>query len=171
MNAFPYPPPVVKINFTKLRYRLPIVLSAWEQLEHDVIFGNTGKVSSVRKTMHIAQSIPHPYIRAWMRLLASRKISLSGCWEWEGAINARTGYGEYYMGRKSWYVHRLSFFLSNGWYPVGNYAGVFHKCDNPPCFNPDHLWWGTTADNMKDKELKGRGRHKQSNQGGPRCDG
>jgi hypothetical protein len=43
---------------------------------------------------------------------------------------------------------------------------VLHHCDNPPCINPSHLFLGTQADNMRDKEQKGRGNHPQGERHG-----
>lgn len=83
---------------------------------------------------------------------------VSGCWEWQGA--KRNGYGRTIIGsrkdgtRRTISAHRLSYEVWNGNIPDG--YEVCHKCDNPACINPDHLFVGTRQDNIDDRERKGR---------------
>lgn len=79
----------------------------------------------------------------------------SGCWLWTGSLN-RFGYGKFYARGASWLAHRFSYELRIG--PVPEQLHVCHKCDVTQCVNPDHLFLGTHADNMRDKSLKGRSR-------------
>ncbi len=78
------------------------------------------------------------------------------CWEWRGSRNPE-GYGNFGLARKTEKAHRVAYRLFNGPIPVGML--VMHKCDNPPCCNPEHLKLGTWQENAQDKEEKGRGNH------------
>lgn len=75
------------------------------------------------------------------------------CWLWQGYIG-QNGYGYAHIDYKDWLAHRLSFAVNKG--PIPDGLLVLHKCDNPPCVNPKHLFLGTHQDNMTDKVRKGR---------------
>ena len=78
----------------------------------------------------------------------------TGCWHYTGA-NAGDGYGHLsYLG-KLVYAHRLSaaFFLG---FDLGSVLWVLHRCDEPDCINPEHLFIGTPKDNVRDAVSKGR---------------
>jgi hypothetical protein len=79
--------------------------------------------------------------------------SLYACWEWT-ASKQRRGYGRFKLNSKPEKAHRIAWSLVNGKIPEG--MCILHKCDNPPCVNPLHLFLGTHADNMKDMRQKNR---------------
>lgn len=85
------------------------------------------------------------------------KVDKSGgedaCWRWTGA-HAINGYGLLWIKDKHVYAHRFSFILFNG--GIADGMLVCHKCDNPICVNPKHLFSGTNNDNVQDKVNKGR---------------
>lgn len=93
------------------------------------------------------------------RFNESYKVNeLTGCWEWKMNFT-RGGYGSFFYMGKIQRAHRVSYFLHKG--EIRDGFVVCHKCDNPKCVNPDHLFVGTYSDNNKDKVLKGR--HAKSN--------
>lgn len=75
------------------------------------------------------------------------------CWEWT-ASRFGTGYGSFGIGTKVKYAHRVSWELENG--PIPNGLWVLHRCDNPRCIRPSHLFLGTAAENNADMRAKGR---------------
>lgn len=78
--------------------------------------------------------------------------SKEDCWEWQGALYSN-GYG--FVRRRKYkkaiLAHRYSFFLCGKLEDLFSSIKVLHKCDNPKCVNPDHLYLGTQQDNMRDK--------------------
>lgn len=80
-------------------------------------------------------------------------IKKRGCWSWKGAT-AHFGYGSMNVNGKMDRAHRISWVLHNGPIPKGML--VLHKCDNPPCANPKHLYLGTQSDNIKDAYKRNR---------------
>lgn len=86
------------------------------------------------------------------------KVSKSeGCWLWTGARLPR-GYGKIGRDCGGWdLAHRVSWELHFG--AITDGLHVLHKCDNPPCVNPAHLFLGTRSDNMQDCFRKLRGFH------------
>jgi len=75
------------------------------------------------------------------------------CWAWLQSVD-RNGYGYTWWDGQTLRGHRVAWLLTFGDIPIG--ACVLHKCDNPSCCNPMHLWIGTRGDNVADKVAKRR---------------
>jgi hypothetical protein len=100
---------------------------------------------------------------AWRRVIREEDVArfwsnvdkTGTCWVWTGARNVRRmGYGATSLGGKNTPAHRASWRLTNGEIPSGMF--VCHRCDNPPCVRPDHLFLGTHGENMRDMMSKNR---------------
>lgn len=86
------------------------------------------------------------------------KVNVRGpddCWEW-AAYRDPNGYGRFSIGpmSKVALAHRVAYQLDKG--EVGDNTVICHRCDNPPCVNPAHLFAGSQTDNMQDCAEKGR---------------
>lgn len=85
------------------------------------------------------------------------KVSIepnSGCWLWLGAAT-KAGYGLMGASKTCRLATHVSLLLHGKPRPAADLMAL-HKCDNPSCVNPDHLFWGTHGDNMADQKAKGR---------------
>lgn len=82
-----------------------------------------------------------------------RPESGDGCWEWTG-YKSTHGYGKVRVGGPQVLAHRVSYTIFVG--PISPFQQALHKCDNPGCVNPDHIFLGTSKDNMADMARKKR---------------
>lgn len=80
----------------------------------------------------------------WQERLGSR------CWIWTGNINRVTGYGRAFGSN---YAHRIAYEMAKG---TPKNPMILHRCDNPACVNPDHLYSGTAQDNARDREQRSK---------------
>jgi hypothetical protein len=76
-----------------------------------------------------------------------------GCWVWDGALSEK-GYGQLWLDNKIRLAHRISYQMHQG--EEAGKLFVCHRCDNPKCVNPEHLFLGTAKDNALDMHRKGR---------------
>lgn len=126
-----------------------------------VSFSNL-RIGRVKSCGCIIPDHSKPHTLAQSKRSFFRKVNRgnhNSCWEWMGGKN-RDGYGTAVFLSRHYGAHRASWMIHNG--PIPKKMSVLHRCDNPGCVNPDHLWLGTQADNVRDCKAKGRIRHKLS---------
>lgn len=87
----------------------------------------------------------------------NKVIKTDFCWNWQGARLTSRGqlwHGILTFNKQGWLAHRFSWTIHNSPIPKGQ--SVLHKCDNPICVNPNHLFLGSQADNVADMMSKNR---------------
>lgn len=95
--------------------------------------------------------------------VAEHVKGIDECWVWTAGRNhGRMGYGVFGLEGTALKAHRIAWALAYGDIPEGIF--VLHRCDNPQCVRPTHLFLGTHADNGRDKAEKGRARAPQGDQ-------
>lgn len=91
-----------------------------------------------------------PESRFWSKVTRGKDDE---CWIF-GATRQKLGYGIFWLGGKNIPAHRYAWYSKFGAIPEGLF--VCHRCDNPPCCNPAHLFLGTHEDNVADRTAKDR---------------
>ena len=92
----------------------------------------------------------------------------TGCWVWNGkTVKNNSGYGIFNMDNTSFLAHRVSYSHYIGEIPKG--MCVLHKCHNPACVNPEHLYVGTHRQNMDDMINSGRKKKRGKSVHAKRC--
>jgi|SRR5438128_1278679 len=97
------------------------------------------------------KSIKPVAARFWAKV---DKHCASGCWNWTASVTVCGGYGQLNIKGKPVRANRLSWEIHFG--PIPPRQCVLHRCDNPKCVNPAHLFLGTQSDNSSDMSAKGR---------------
>lgn len=100
-----------------------------------------------------AKYTPEERIAAFWKNVAV--VDEDDCWEWQ-RHRSKEGYGNVRWLDSKQKTHRMAYYLFYG--DFDRNLKVLHRCDNPPCCNPKHLFLGTDADNSRDREAKGRGK-------------
>lgn len=109
-----------------------------------------------------------PVLNQYSNISAEQRFELQmqrsgGCWEWVGPKNGR-GYGQFYFEGRLTRAHRTSYRMHIG--PIPDGMVVCHRCDNPSCVNPAHLFIGSQKDNVVDCVKKGRRADKRGENNG-----
>lgn len=122
--------------------------------EHEVFATCENRLRCLRPEHLVCRPLPPADIaeRFWARV---DRRSEDECWEWSGHRDQR-GYGRGGTNKAGGYLaHRMAYMLHAG-VALPDSTLVCHRCDNPPCCNPAHLFTGTHKDNAVDMAAKGR---------------
>ena len=98
------------------------------------------------------ESTPERYY-IWQKLKSHRVVKPDGCWVWDGCKD-KDGYGKITWNKRYYRVHILVAELTFN--DFKSWLCVCHTCDNPKCFNPEHLFMATNEENTKDRTAKNR---------------
>lgn len=115
--------------------------------------GTGGPMSRIERPLDAERLSEDVQAAFWSRV---EKRSPNECWPWHGSFD-RQGRGKFWVAGtgKHHRAPRISLIIRTGEFPP-KATFACHTCDNPACVNPDHLWWGTRSENMKDCGAKGR---------------
>lgn len=114
---------------------------------------STGKLHKTARRLCTPVEITEKNLRNFWKKVVKQEGD--GCWNWVAFLTS-DGYGLFGLSGKLYTAHRVSYYLHFGCIPVG--VLVCHKCDNPNCVRPDHLFLGSQFDNVHDMKRKGRER-------------
>lgn len=111
---------------------------------------STHNARRIRTGSPLGTTRPSDIERFWSKVDTS---SLSGCWPWLASLTT-SGYASFSVRGRMTSASRFVYRAVVG--PIPDGMLVCHRCDNPPCVRPDHLFIGTQVDNMRDMQAKGR---------------
>lgn len=92
--------------------------------------------------------------KSWNKKEIEWEVDISGCWNCTSHARSKAGYSRFRSNGKMTLVHRYMYEQKYGKIPDGMFA--CHRCDNPACINPDHIFIGTNQDNIDDMCNKNR---------------
>jgi hypothetical protein len=110
----------------------------------------------MRKIHEIPKLTDNEIRRFWKKVAKSNP---ENCWIWTGYC-VPAGYGQIGFRYGLYFTHRISWYIETGIDPSEKF--VLHKCDNPPCVNPNHLFLGDALLNSQDMMAKGRADHSKN---------
>ena len=112
----------------------------------------SGELQRIRRPMRPR----HKPVKEWFpnSLVETEGPLATPCRLWTGLVHKVTGYGKLTIASRTMSAHRLAWELENG--SISRRKQVLHKCDVRTCCNPDHLYLGTQADNMRDASQRNR---------------
>lgn len=99
-------------------------------------------------------NVKQPLSERFKKHVGKAELGGSGCLNWMGS-RTKKGYGRLKLDGRSVEAHRVAWLIRHGVLPA---LCVLHRCDNPSCVNPDHLFLGTRKENVQDMDGKGRRR-------------
>ena len=175
MTDTPHPIPTAQVDLLGADSLLPVGKRRhrWTVQEDDLIrcsYAGGEGVKSIAKALNVSAAAVSNRVAklgvkslAMNRTLAERFAEYafpepnSGCWLWVGSLSP-SGYGQIRVAKRGMgslrHASHVSLELNGS--PRPGRLNALHACDNPPCVNPDHLFWGTQKDNMQDAKRKGR---------------
>lgn len=124
--------------------------------------GTSTSCGCARIELHAAAMEKRRNEKDYLSDFMTRVRKTRGCWYWTGSKND-AGYGLYNYRGRTHRAHRVSYELAG--LDLTDDQVLCHKCDNPACVKPDHLFHGTPADNVADMWAKGRARPGQAKRG------
>jgi hypothetical protein len=153
---------IAKIKATKAKTPCPPKLLAFNKSRIGARWSHTAEAKAKIGAAKRGTKMPREAVERMARKRAATFIDRfwsyiqksDGCWLWMRALD-KDGYGDCHRAGVAKGAHRIAFALTYGSIPNG--LSVLHKCDNPRCCRPDHLYAGTPADNVRDREERRRG--------------